>query len=180
MSNHDCHGHHDSYRYGVSQSLDELAFEKGIWGAALDGNVEKLKSILSRGEDPSICDPSGYTALHYAARNGKEDICKILLEHGANPNAQTHGGATPLHRAAFVGHANVVSLLLRNYANPCLCDSDKMTALHKAAERLHFEVCQMLVTAKPELLNMKDKNDLKPFQYVKENNVCLLSLLNPA
>ncbi|GIY75421.1 ankyrin repeat domain-containing protein 39 [Caerostris extrusa] len=155
MSNHDCHGHHDSYRYGVSQSLDELAFEKGIWGAALDGNVEKLKSILSRGEDPSICDPSGYTALHYAARNGKEDICKILLEHGANPNAQTHGGATPLHRAAFV-------------------------ALHKAAQRLHFEVCQMLVTAKPELLNMKDKNDLKPFQYVKENNVCLLSLLNHA
>ncbi|GFT36276.1 ankyrin repeat domain-containing protein 39 [Nephila pilipes] len=177
MSGHECHGHHGSLRYGVEQSLDEVAFEKGIWGTALDGNIEKLKSILSRGDDPSIPDSSGYTALHYASRNGKVEACRILLQNGANPNAQTHGGATPLHRAAFLGHLNIVSLLLRYKANPCICDSDGKTALHKAVEGQHYEVSHSLVDAKPELKHMADKKGSLPVNYVKENHTSLLSLL---
>ncbi|GBN00323.1 Ankyrin repeat domain-containing protein 39 [Araneus ventricosus] len=177
MANHDCHGNHGSSRYGVSQSLEELAFEKGIWGTALDGNIEKLKSILSKGEDPSIPDSSGYTALHYASRNGKEEACKILLTNGANPNAQTNGGATPLHRAAFLGRQNIVSLLLQYKANPCISDSDGKTALHKAAEAQHLGVCHILVDLKPELVKIADKRGHLPVHYIKENNTALLSLL---
>ncbi|XP_035227609.1 uncharacterized protein LOC118199856 [Stegodyphus dumicola] len=44
-------------------SSDEMAFEKGIWSAALDGDVERLKHFLYEGVDPSLCDSSGYTAL---------------------------------------------------------------------------------------------------------------------
>ncbi|GFS50905.1 ankyrin repeat domain-containing protein 39 [Trichonephila clavipes] len=177
MSTHECYGHHGSYRYGVEQSLDEIAFEKGIWGTALDGNFEKLKSILDKGEDPSIPDSSGYTALHYASRNGKELACKLLLDNRANPNAQTHGGATPLHRAAFLGHSNIVSLLLQYKADPCICDSDGKTALHKGAEGQHYKVCRILVDSKPELKQMADKKGSLPVNYVKENNTSLLSLL---
>ncbi|CAL1291800.1 unnamed protein product [Larinioides sclopetarius] len=177
MATHDCHGHHGSSRYGVSQSLEELAFEKGIWGAALDGNVEKLKSLLSKGEDPSIPDSSGYTALHYASRNGKEAACKVLLANGANPNAQTNGGATPLHRAAFLGHQNIVSLLLLHKANPSISDSDGKTALHKAAEAQNLEVCRVLVGLKSELVKITDKRGYLPVHYVKENNTALLTLL---
>ncbi|GFR28256.1 ankyrin repeat domain-containing protein 39 [Trichonephila clavata] len=177
MSNHECHGHRGSCRYGVEQSLDEVAFEKGIWGTAFDGNIQKLKLILDRGEDPSIPDSSGYTALHYASRNGKELTCKILLGNGANPNAQTHGGATPLHRAAFLGHANIVSLLLQYKADPSICDSDGKTALHKGAEGQHYEVCCILVDSKPELKQIADNRGFLPVNYVKENNTPLLSLL---
>nr|CAI5856379.1 unnamed protein product [Callosobruchus analis] len=30
---------------------------------------------------------TGYTALHYAARNGQLDVCKLLIDNGANINA---------------------------------------------------------------------------------------------
>jgi len=129
MQSHQCSGH-GAPLYSVHQSLDELEFERGVWGSAMDGNIEKLTKLL-KDVDPSIPDSSGYTALHYAARNRQEESCKLLLEKRANPNAQTPGGATPLHRAAFIGNVNIVSLLLRYKADATIQDSDGKTALHK-------------------------------------------------
>ncbi|KFM65637.1 Ankyrin repeat domain-containing protein 39, partial [Stegodyphus mimosarum] len=176
MSEECCSGHISGVP-SVHQTLDEMAFERGIWSAAMDGNVEKLKHFLSKGVDPSICDPSGYTALHYAARHGKETACKILLSHRANPNAQTHGGATPLLRAAYVGHTNIISLLLQYNADPSISDSDGKTPLHKAAEGQRFAAANILVTVRPELKSITDKRGLTPMQYVDTKNTELLKLL---
>ena len=46
-----------------AQSLTEMDFERGIWQAALDGNVNRVKSLLDKGGDPDERDGSGYTAL---------------------------------------------------------------------------------------------------------------------
>ena len=46
-----------------AQSLTEMDFERGIWQAALDGNVNRVKSLLDKGGDPDARDGSGYTAL---------------------------------------------------------------------------------------------------------------------
>ena len=46
-----------------AQSLTEMDFERGIWQAALDGNVKRVRSLLDRGGDPDARDGSGYTAL---------------------------------------------------------------------------------------------------------------------
>lgn len=46
-----------------AQSLTEMDFERGIWQAALDGNVKRVGSLLDRGGDPDARDGSGYTAL---------------------------------------------------------------------------------------------------------------------
>ena len=59
------------------QSLDELDFERGIWGAAREGEDERLVALLEKGVQASSRDSSGYTALHYAARAGHVDTVRV-------------------------------------------------------------------------------------------------------
>lgn len=49
--------------YGVAQSLDELAFERGIWGAAFNGELQKVQLLLEQGRSCNSVDSSGYSAL---------------------------------------------------------------------------------------------------------------------
>ena len=46
-----------------AQSLSEMDFERGIWQAALDGDVNRVRKLLDKGADPNLRDGSGYTAL---------------------------------------------------------------------------------------------------------------------
>lgn len=48
---------------GVSQSIEEMEFDRGLWNAAVYGRVEKLLSLLKKGIDPNSQDKYGYTAL---------------------------------------------------------------------------------------------------------------------
>ncbi|KAJ8310780.1 hypothetical protein KUTeg_012645 [Tegillarca granosa] len=127
---HVCSGHLTSS--SVHQTLDELDFERGIWTAALNGDLLDVKKHLDRNSDCDLRDSSGYTALHYSSRNGHKDICELLLERGANPNAITNsGGVTSLHRASYKGHEDIVKLLLKHGADPKIQDRDGKTVLHK-------------------------------------------------
>lgn len=114
----------------VQQTLSEMDWERSIWNAgifftvnfffilskatfnkriiAFTGDQKRVQSLLDKSNNPkelvNSLDNSGYTALHYAARNGHLNICKLLLDHGAYINAQTRSGkATPLHKAACSG-----------------------------------------------------------------------------
>lgn len=64
-SAHDHSGHvcSVSCSYGVAQTLDELAFERGIWGAAFNGEVEKIRTLLEQGCSCNSVDNSGYCAI---------------------------------------------------------------------------------------------------------------------
>jgi len=68
---------------------------------------------------------SGYTALHWAAKNGQEDVVKLLFGSKEPPNvdARSHGGYTPLHIATIHGQNGVIRLLVEVYgANPNIRD----------------------------------------------------------
>nr|KAF6428912.1 ankyrin repeat domain 39 [Molossus molossus] len=121
---------------GARQTLDEMDFERGIWSAALNGDLGRVKSLIQKAVDPSQPDLAGYTALHYASRNGHYAVCQFLLESGANCDAQTHGGATALHRASYCGHTEIARLLLSHGSDPRLVDDDGMTSLHKVCPSL--------------------------------------------
>lgn len=88
----------------VSQTLDELDFERGLWYAAQYGDLDRVMKLISQGTEVDARDASGYTSLHYAARNGHLEVCKFLIQKGADINAVTKSGcATALHRAASAG-----------------------------------------------------------------------------
>ncbi|XP_026571072.1 ankyrin repeat domain-containing protein 39 [Pseudonaja textilis] len=161
---------HPSSVQSVHQTLDEMDFERGIWNAALNGDLEGVKRhVLSCGR-PNEPDPFGYTALHYASRNGHYDTCLFLLGHGASCNVRTHGGATPLHRAAYCGHRAIVELLLDHGADPAAKDDDGKTCLHKAAENGHQELCELILERHPQLRPMQDNSQRRAGDLVPAKN----------
>ncbi|XP_014681617.1 PREDICTED: ankyrin repeat domain-containing protein 39-like [Priapulus caudatus] len=158
----------------VMQTMPEMEFERGVWSAALSGEVGKVNNYLAKGGDANAVDSSGYTALHYASRSGHRAVIAILLQHGANPNIQTRaGGATAMHRAAYCGHSKVILDLLQAKADPTLQDKDGKTALHKAAEMSQKEAFEVLLKTNKHLLNIKDNNGKAPVDYIKEHKAHL-------
>jgi len=131
----------------MQQTLEEMDFERGIWGAAALGDLERMRTLLEeRQRDVNACDKSGYTALHYAARSGKDQICQLLLDRKAAVNACAgECEATPLHRACIGGHISTVKLLAKNGANLALVDIDGETCLHKAARSTNAPLVEYLM-----------------------------------
>jgi len=138
-----CHG---STVTSVNQTLDEMEFERGLWTAALEGDEQRVSSLLRDGKDPNGRDSSGYTSLHYSARAGHVEVCKLLLDAGSCINATTNGGATSLHRAALLGRIDTVMLLLNRGSDVNICDNDGQNVLHKAAERGQDSVIRLLLS----------------------------------
>ena len=52
--------------------------------AAREGDLDRVKAAVIRGEDIDGRGPDADTALHKACRNGHVDIVKYLLANGAN------------------------------------------------------------------------------------------------
>ncbi|XP_034025742.1 ankyrin repeat domain-containing protein 39 [Thalassophryne amazonica] len=168
---------HSPVSSNVCQTLDEMDFERGIWSAAKDGDLDRVMLLVHKGTDPNLRDSAGFTALHYASRGGHAAVCKFLLENGACASPRTPGGATPLHRSSYCGHLEVVGLLLDHRADPLLCDDGGASPLHKAAEQGHENVCQLLVDRCPALRCQKNKKLLLPYQLAPQG--ALQELLKP-
>ena len=82
---------HQSSSQSTVQTLEELDFDRGLWSAACDGDLNRCKELLQRGHDPAKPDKSGFTPLHYAVRSGSTELVECLLKSGADIDAQTKG-----------------------------------------------------------------------------------------
>jgi len=113
------------------------------------GNQAFVRKLLEQGEDPSIKDDIGVTALHAAAKKGYTEIVDLLLHRRAHVNVQATGwqNESPLHYASKYGHTKVVQKLLANKADPNLLSKDGHPALHYAQEKQHDTIVHMLVQA---------------------------------
>lgn len=158
----------------VTQTLDELDFERGPWIAALSGDLNHLRKNFERNTklDVDILDSSGYSSLHYASRAGHLDIVNYLTSNGANVNLGTRANhSTPLHRASQQGHLPVVKYLLEHGADPHVLDCRGKSALHLAASENRADVCKLLVSSNPALKNVMDSNNQKPLDCTSDVNL---------
>jgi len=95
---------------------------------------------------------SGYTALHWAAKNGAEDVVKLLFgsKEPPNVNARSHGGYTPLHIATIHGQDAVVRLLIEVYgASPNIRDYSGRKPKHYFAHSAVSARVQQLLQPPP-------------------------------
>ncbi len=102
--------------------------------AAMRGDVNTVRALVTKGENVNAAQGDGMTGLHWAAARGDSTIAAVLLKAHANTEATTRIGAlVPLHIAADYGNASVVRALLRANANARARSSDSVSVLHFAA-----------------------------------------------
>lgn len=120
--------------------------EAPVADAAMRGDVEAVRRLVTSGSDVNTPHGDGTTALHWAAENGDLEIIEILLYAGANKEAVTrNGGYTPLHLASAVGNAEAMGLLLDAGAEVAHGTSTGVTALHYAAASGSSDAVEVLV-----------------------------------
>lgn len=117
--------------------------------AADDGDVERLRLLIERGDAACLLDTFGmaslaWTPLHCAANEGHYEAAQLLIEAGANPNLVDEDflSYTAISLAADRDDLGMVRLLLTHGADPTLAIGLNSSALDIARKHL----------AKPELL----------------------------
>ena len=145
----------------ASQDLSPEHFQNFInfrnrWGktvlidAAERNRTDIINLLLDHSADYSICDNSGFTALHYCAFRNHMPALRTLLNRASSQD-QTDAGkikftrflnqqsdnnrATALHDAASQRHMDTVKRLLLYNPAYDLVDSKKRTTMHHAVER---------------------------------------------
>ncbi len=87
---------------------------KDIHGAAIDGDLARVKKLVADGEDINKRGKKKVTPLHLAAFQGNTRhiaMAKWLLANGANTRARDHEGKTPLDVASERGHTEIADVI---------------------------------------------------------------------
>ena len=115
--------------------------------AARAGDVRRLEEQLDAGEEISLRDRYGQTALMLAAHAGHLDAVESLVRRGADLNATAKYGLSALMLAIVAGHEPVARALVRAGADLAIHGSGApgfagKTALDLAAAREMKALCE--------------------------------------
>ncbi len=132
---------------GPAASSSPAKVGDAFFVAVAEGNVARVRSILSSGVDANATDRFGRTALEYACQAGHAEVVKLLLAKGADPNAPSSHGSTPLLLAAGNGHVAVVKALIAQKADVNAKSIAGVTPLMLATWKGYSEVVRLLQEA---------------------------------
>ena len=97
------------------------------------------EAIIQFGGRPSICDATGRSAFHYAAKHSNLPLLGVLLRYDAKADEKDEQHFTPALLAAKFGHVEVFKELVSRGADVDATDKNGFNALMHAASngRLH-------------------------------------------
>ncbi|CAH8854230.1 unnamed protein product [Trichobilharzia szidati] len=127
--------------------------ESQLHKAAIRGDVNQARELLTAGLSPDVRDHAGWTPLHEAALRGHCEVAKALIQAGATVDIP--GGPeleTPLHEAIQNGQANFCQLLLDHGANPMFPNNNGITPV----QLVDNSICYV-----KDLLNTDSKSSSK-------------------
>ena len=140
--------------------------------AAGIGDIEKVKSLISKGADVNEKDRAGRTALHYACEKGHTEVVKLLISQGARINVTTAMRAsTPLHFAVMRGDRQTIELLLSKGANINAKNRDGSTPLFEAMKSTaagNKEMVELLVAKGAKVPSLHLAAYMGDFEKVKK------------
>ena len=135
--------------------MDNWFEKEQLHFASADGDLEKVKELVSAGFDVNAFDDNlSFTPLHYAVKKGHIEVARFLLSVGANVNAHQEEkiGETPLGTVAANCSYEMAKLLVEAGADPTIPGWMQITALGRAKERKKAEGRRVY-----ELLKMASK-----------------------
>lgn len=135
--------------------------------AAVSGNLNNVRNLLSSGVDLESTDEGDRTALHMAVMTGNAEIVKTLLSGGAEIEAASFGGLRALHLAVQAGNVVIVDALLELGADREAICWNQQTALHLAARRGLTGIVEILI-ARLALVDARS-DDGTPLQLALKN-----------
>jgi hypothetical protein len=73
----------------VTTAVGAARSDSRVADAAMEGNREVVRALLTEGADVNAAQGDGMTALHWAARRGDASMVQMLVYAGANLKATT-------------------------------------------------------------------------------------------
>ena len=137
--------------HGFSVDSRNAAGRTPLMNAALNGNVQVVKSIMNRGADPSLMDNRGWNTLHLAAQSGDTDIISLIHSHLPNIESKTGEGYTPLMVAALCGKLHAVKWFLEKGATVACEGNRGWNTLHYAAQGGDTDIISLIHTHLPNI-----------------------------
>lgn len=127
---------------------------------AMRGNADVCKVLLKADSNVDGADRLGRSAVHWGAKCRSPSFLEAFLPAAFRTlvNRKDDEQLTPLHWAAISNHAPHTRLLLAHQCDPSIGDGDQRTPLHYAISRGNLEVAEMLLSSRPELVNVQDSS----------------------
>jgi ankyrin repeat protein len=121
------------------------AYYDNIARAAAENDVNKVRQLVTSGNNPNETNEEGRTGLHVAAINGNLSIAAILIKGRAKLDVADKLGNTPLHYAAERNQVEMAALLVDAGAAADPINRNGVTPLMMAAGRGNLEMVRTLL-----------------------------------
>jgi len=138
---------------------------QGLHAAAAEGDLDKVKALVLKGESVNAVDEDGNTPLHHASAN-----CRVVLRPSTDKSPVTGGDGTVYRRTEQVseGFLDVVTFLVEKGADINAKNKKGSTPLHHSAQMGTLDVAKFLV-ARGAALDVKDAAGMTPLDWARMN-----------
>ena len=99
-----------------------------------DSNIDRVRALISEGEDVEALNSRGQSSLHIASQQGHVETIKALISGRASVEVKDQSEQTPLHLAAAAGQESAVLTLVRAKADVNARDNYQNSVLAVARE----------------------------------------------
>lgn len=114
--------------------------------AAMNGKLECIQFLVSKGASIHTADSLGDNALMFACMTGYADCVHLLLINGGVVDSRANSGRTPLMKAVSNGHLQCAHILIAYGANVNNKDIDGLTSLMYASMYGNLDCIKLLVS----------------------------------
>ena len=130
--------------FGFSADVAWSQAKKDLNQAAVDGDLDRVKTLVGQGSDVNARNRMDMTPLAVAAMNSRTPVCEFLIDKGADLNAKDGKGQTALYFAVDRNNKELVELLVKKGADVNVATGRGDNAFSLAKKKGNTEIADIL------------------------------------